>query len=258
MTTLDLTTNLAPRSLGRRLWNVARLHAANPFTILVTPLIVLGIIFLANVVVWWVIFTATTGDTEAVGNASAGLQWSGASMWTFVYMMVVAIQAMNLTFPFALGFGATRRDFSLGTGLTFVALSAFYALIYTGMAALETATHGWGLNGAMFTAAYFGDVTWWVRLFHVFTAFLFFFSIGTVFGAIYVRYRSRGLILFFLVLTLVLIGLAALATVTASWTAVGEFLATVGLTGVYALSLVVSAVAAIAGYLVLQRATPQA
>ena len=258
MTALDLTTDLAPRPLGRRLWNVARLHAANPFTILVTPLIVLGIIFLANLVIWWVIFIATTGDTEAVGNVSTGLQWSGASMWTFVYMMVVAIQAMNLTFPFALGFGSTRRDFSLGTALTFIALSAFYALIYTGMAALETATQGWGLNGAMFTAIYFGDVPSGVRLFHVFTAFLFFFSIGTVFGAIYVRYRARGLILFFLVLTLVLIGLVALATLTANWVAVGEFFATLGLTGTYALSLVVSAVAALAGYLVLQRATPQA
>ena len=257
MTALDLTTDVTPRPLGRRLWNVARLHAANPFTLVVTPLIVLGIIFLANLLIWWVIAVGTAGNTEAVANASSGLQWSGASMWTFVYMMVVAIQAMNLTFPFALGFGSTRRDFSLGTALTFIALSAFFALVYTGMAALETATHGWGLNGSMFTAAYFGDVTWGLRLFHVFTAFVFFFSIGTVFGAIYVRFRARGLILFFAALALVLIGAVALATLTASWSDVGAFFGTLGLTGTYALSLAVSAVAAIAGYFVLQRATPR-
>lgn len=258
MTTLDLTPDVSPRPLRRRLWNVARLHAANPFTILVTPLMVLGIIFLASFVFWWLISLGTAGDAEAVANASRGMQFSGASMWTFVYMMVAAIQAMNLTFPFALGFGSTRRDFSLGTGLAFIALSAFYALVYSAMGALETLTNGWGLNGTMFNAIYVGaDEPWGVRLFNVFAAFLFFFAIGTVFGAIYVRYRARGLALFFVALSLALIGVIALATVTESWPAVGEFFGALGLTGTYALSLAVSAVAGVAGYLVLQRATPR-
>jgi hypothetical protein len=248
----------ASRPLTRRLWNVVRLHLANPFTILGTPLMVLGLIFLINWVIWLLVRTAAPSDPESVADVSTGLQYSGASMWTFVYMMVVAIMAMNLTFSFALGFGATRRDFSLGTAVTFVGLSAGWALLYTGLAMIEKATNGWGLGGAMFNSFYFGvDEPWGVRLFNAFVAFLFFFAIGTVFGAIYVRYRARGLILFFLALALVLIGLVALATVTASWGAFGEFFVTIGWFGGYALSLPLSLVAGVAGHLILRRATPR-
>lgn len=246
------------RSLAHRLWNVVRLHLANPFTIVVTPLLVLALIFVANFVIWLLIRLAGPTDPESVADVSRGLQFSGASMWTFVYMMVVAIMAMNLSFSFALGFGSTRRDFSLGTAVTFVGLSAAWALLYTGLAIVESATNGWGVGGAMFNAFYFGlDEPWGVRLFNAFVAFLFFFSIGTVFGAIYVRYRSRGLILFFVVLALALIGLVALVTLTSSWEAFGEFFASIGWFGGYALSLPLSLVAGVSGHLILRRATPR-
>ena len=258
MTTITPRAAMSARPLTRRLANVVRLHLANPFTILVTPLMVLGIIFLANWVIWLLVRSATPTDPASVADVSQGLQFSGASMWTFVYMMVVAIMAMNLTFSFALGFGSTRRDFSLGTAVTFVGLSAGWALLYTGLAIVERATNGWGLGGAMFNAFYFGlEEPWGVRLFNAFVAFLFFFAIGSVFGAIYVRYRARGLVLFFLALTLVLIGLIALATLTASWGAFGEFFVAIGWFGGYALSLPLSLLAGVAGHLILRRATPR-
>jgi hypothetical protein len=247
------------RPLTRRLANVVRLHLANPFTIFGTPLMVLGLIFVANWVIWALIRWASPNDAESVADVSQGLQYSGASLWTFVYMMVVAIQAMNLSFPFALGFGSTRRDFSLGTAVTFLGLSAGWALLYTGLAMIERATNGWGLGGTMFNSFYFGfDVSWGERLFNTFAAFAFFFFIGSVFGAIYVRYRARGLILFFLVLALALIGMLALITLTSGWGAVGQFFVTVGFAGGYALGLGLGAVAGIASYVVLRRATPRA
>ena len=110
----------------------------------------------------------------------------------------------------------------------------------------------------MFNSFYFGiDEPWGVRLFNAFVAFLFFFAIGSVFGAIYVRFRARGLILFFLALALVLIGLVALVTLTGSWGAFGAFFVAVGWFGGYALSLPVSLVAGVAGHLILRRATPR-
>jgi hypothetical protein len=258
MSAITETSTPTARPLTRRLWNVIRLHSANPFTILGTPLLVMGLIFVINWVIWLLVRINTPNDPESVMDVSIGFQYSGASLWAFVYMMVVAIMAMNLTFSFALGFGSTRRDFSLGTAGAFIALSAFYALLYTGLALLEKATNGWGVGGAMFNSFYFGvDGNWGVRLFNVFAAFLFFFAIGSVFGAIYVRSRARGLILFFAVLSLVLLGLVVLLTLTESWGALGDFFVTVGFFGAYALSLIVSAVAGVAGYLVLQRATPR-
>ena len=258
MTTASLTaTAPTARPLGRRLWNVARLHAANPFTIFWTPLLVVGLIFLANWVIWWVIRTVSNGDEESVANVSQGFQYSGATLWIFVYMMVIAIMAMNLSFSFALGFGSTRRDYVIGSVLTFVGLAVLYSAVFVLMTAIETWTNGWGLGGAMFNAIYFGvDAPWWLRAFHVFALFLFFFALGSAFGAMYVRWKARGLILFFSLLSLLLLGAVALLTASASWGAVGDFFVSVGMTGAYALSLIVSAVAVVAANLILRKATP--
>lgn len=258
MNATTLSIARAPRPLPRRVANVVRLHLANPFTILGTPLIVLGLIFAVNWMIWWIIRTAAPADPQSVADVSAGYQYSGASLWIFVYMMVVAIQAMNLTFSFALGFSSTRRDFLLGTGLTFVGLAALYAAVYALLAAIETWTGGWGVGGAMFTSFYFGiDDPWWLRLFHVFALFLFFLAAGSSFGSIYVRWKARGIILFFSLLSIAILGAVAAITMTGSWPRVGEFFTTTGFTGSYALSLVVSLVAGVAAYLILRRATPR-
>lgn len=259
MSAVTVTAGLPARPLTRRIGNVVRLHLANPFLVVVTPLMVLGVIFLANWVIWALVRWGTPDDPQSVAEVSQGLQYSGTSLWTFVYMMVIAIQAMNLSFPFALGFGSTRRDFSLGTAVTFLGLSAGWALFYVALALIERATSGWGLGGAMFDSFYFGvDVGWGERLFNVFAAFAFFFFIGSVFGAIYVRFRARGLILFFLALALVLIGALALVTVTSAWGTIGDFFTAAGFAGAYALALGVGGVAWIASHLILRRATPRA
>lgn len=258
MTTLTATTSGAARPLGRRLWNVMRLHAANPFTIFGTPLLVLGLIFLANWVIWWIVRTAAPNDPETVEGISRGFQYSGATLWIFVYMMIVAIMAMNASFSFALGFGSTRRDYILGTGITFVALAAGYSLLYILLSAIELWTNGWGFGGAMFNSMFFGlDAPWWLRLFHVFALFVFFFAIGSSFGAMYVRWKARGMAVFFTALSFVLLGALALITLTSSWPVVGEFFVTLGFTGSYALSLVISVVAGISAYLILRKATPR-
>lgn len=259
MTAVPLTAPATrARPLGRRLWNVVRLHAANPFTILWTPLIVLGLIFAANWVIWWIIRTAAPANPESVADVSQGFQYSGATLWIFVYMMVIAIMAMNFSFSFALGFGSTRRDYILGTGLAFVGLAVFFSLVYILLSGIETWTNGWGLGGAMFNSIYFGiDSPWWLRLFHVFALFLFFFASGSAFGAMYVRWKARGLTVFFTALSVLVLGAVALVTTVGGWPAVGEFFVAVGFTGAYALSLVISLIAGVAGYLILRKATPR-
>ncbi|GHF06889.1 ABC transporter permease [Pseudolysinimonas yzui] len=258
MSAVSTPTIPGPRPLARRIGNVVRLHLANPFTIIGTPVIVLGLIFAVNWMIWWIVRTAAPSDPQSVADVADGLQYSGATLWIFVYMMVVAIMAMNLTFSFALGFGSTRRDFLLGSGLTFVGLAAIYAVAYILLAALETWTGGWGVGGTMFNSFYFGvDSPWWLRLFHVFALFLFFLAAGSAFGSMYVRWKARGLIVFFSVVSILIMGAVALVTVSDSWPAVGEFFEVAGFTGSYALSLVLSAIAGAAAYLILRRATPR-
>ena len=152
------TTTLPPiKPLSSRLGSVIKLHFANPWTSIVFPWIILGIIFLANLAIWGLIFMAT--PPEAHGDIASGLQWSGASLFIFVYMMVVAIQSINVTFGFALGYGVTRRDYYLGTSIQLVLLAAMFTAGLTIMSVIEELTGGWGLGGQMFTAAYFGRCT---------------------------------------------------------------------------------------------------
>jgi len=237
-----------------RIASVVKLHLTNPWTTIILPWMIMGFILVANIAIWALIYF--NAPVEDRGDVTEGFGYSGAGTYIFVYMMVVAVQAISVTFPFALGYGVTRRDYYLGTALTFIGLAAMFSIGQTILSVIEEATNGWGVGGRMFTAIYFGD-DWLQRLFIYFTLFLFFFFVGTVAAAIWVRWRANGLIAFFAGLGVLLIGLAALFTLTGTWGAFGNFFATAGFVGSYAWSLVITAIAAIGGFFVLRRATPK-
>lgn len=139
MTTAVLDRPHAPAGAFGRIWSVVKLNFANPWPAIVLPWIIQGVIFLANVAIWLII-DRSVGDAADRADASEGFGWSGASLYIFVYMMVVAVQSMNLTFPFAQGYGVTRRDYYLGASLTFVLLAAMWSVGLTILAVIEQAT----------------------------------------------------------------------------------------------------------------------
>lgn len=251
---MNTLSTAQPASVGRRIVNVVKLNTVNPWTAIVMPWMILGFIFLVNYLIWWIIFAAAGPQNAA--DVSKGLQYSGASGFIFIYMMVVAIQTINLTFPLALGYGVTRRDFWLGTSLTNVLLAAMFSIGLTILSVIETATNGWGLGGRMFTAIWFGE-SWPERLFVIFTLLMFFLFFGSAIATVYVRWKANGVAGFFIALTLVLVGLAALTTFTQNWPAVGNFFVASGALGTVAWSYVITVIAAITGFLFLQRATPK-
>ncbi|WBU38254.1 ABC transporter permease [Homoserinibacter sp. YIM 151385] len=235
---------------GARLWRVAKLTLANPTTVLITPLAILVAILLGYLALWWVV-------AQSVPAATEGFRYSGATLFIFVYMMVVAVQAMNSTFGFALGMGATRRDYFLGSSLAFLILALVFTTIITVLGAVEEATGGWGLGARMFTDFYFSDGPWWERAFITFAYFAFFLFVGTAIAVIYVRWKARGLTVFFLALTAALIAAVALVILTDSWSAIGGWFAAQGFVGAVAWTLPVTAVSGLVGFLLLRRATPR-
>ncbi|PPH11969.1 ABC transporter permease [Rathayibacter sp. AY1C1] len=238
-----------------RLGSIVRLHFANPATILYTPLIITAVILAGNLVVWWLILRGL--DSGERLEAQEGMTYSGASFFLFVYMMVVAVQSVNVTFGLALGYGATRRDFSLGTALTFVALSVFYTGVFVVLGIVERATDGWGFGGSFFRSIYFGGDSVGEQAVAVLCALLFFFFIGAATAAVYVRWRQRGMLLFFGILGALLLAVITLLTLTENWPAVGSFFGSVGYAGGYSLSLIPTAIAGVAGWAILRRATPR-
>jgi hypothetical protein len=257
MTTATSTGQPVAGTPISRITRIVKLNMTNPWTTIVMPWLVLFAIFALSWAIWLIIYL--NADPADRGEISDGTQYSGASWWIFVYMLVVAVQAMNLTFPLALGYGVTRRDFYLGSALTFVLLSAMWAVGLTILSVIEEATNGWGIGGTMFTSLYFGGdgAEWWQRTAIYFLLMLFFFFVGAAVAAMYVRWRMYGLISFFFVLGLLLVGAIALITSTQSWPAVGEFFVVNQALGVAIWSLVPTAVAGIAGFFILRRATPR-
>lgn len=250
---MSTTLTHAPGAF-QRIVNVVKLNLANPWTAIVFPWMILAIIFAANWLIWWIIFSAV-GPADAA-DASEGMQWSGASSFIFIYMMVVAIQTINLTFQLALGYGVTRRDFWLGSALTFTLLAVMYSVGLTILSVIEEATGGWGLGGRMFTTVYFGE-DWAQRLFAFFTLMMFFFFFGAAIAAVYVRWKATGVSFFFIAVGALLIAALAIITFTESWVRVGEFFVSVGLMGGFAWSYVATAVSSVVGFFILRRATPK-
>lgn len=255
MTTLTKIRPAVGGTTLSRVLAVVKLQFTNPWSILVMPWLILAVILLANIGVWWTIIAAAATDADRA-DIREGLQYSGAGTYIFVYMLVVAVQAINSYFPFALGFGVTRRNYYLGVSLTFVLISAMFTVGMSVLGAIEEATGGWGLGGHMFTAIYFGS-NWGERAVIYFTVLMFFFFIGSSVAAIYVKYRATGMIFFWVGIVFALIGIAALITATESWGAVGAWFAANGLVGSYLWTYVLTAIAAISGYLVLRRTTPR-
>lgn len=257
MTTITQSRALLgdPSTGGNRIWSVVRLNWINRWTVLYIPAMILGFIFLINVLIWWIVFLSTSPDELA--SALAGTEYSGASTYIFVYLMVVAIQAVNATFAYALGMSVSRREFFLGTAAALVLLTATWGGILTVLSFLEEWTNGWGFGGHLFTAVYFGSGAVWERFFTFGAGFLFFAFTGILWGTIYLRWRAYGLYVAGAVSAILVIGVLALVGLTDSWVLVGEWFVAAGPTGVVACLLVPTAVNVVIGYLLLTRSTPK-
>jgi hypothetical protein len=254
-TTTILQTDSNPSSGAlQRIARVARLHWVNKGQIVVVPWMIMGFIFAANLAIAGIIRVALSPKDLAEGNS--GFQFSGATTFFFIYMMIVAIMAINKTFPFAQGYSVTRRDFYLGSSLAFLGLAAGYAAALTLLGWIEVATQGWGLHFTLFAPVYFGADPL-QQLYVNFLLFLFFFFVGAATASVYVRWALNGMLVFFGTLVLILLGAVALITFSNGWGGVGAWFVSMGVLGVASWTLVPTAIAAIAGYFLLQGATPR-
>jgi hypothetical protein len=240
-----------PRPLARRVWNVARLHLANPWATIGLPWLIFGAVFALNLAIWSLVTMAAGGRANLDPGA---FSYNGGVTWFLFYFAVIAVQAINLTFHFALGLGVTRRDYFLGTLLHFALLAASFAVVVPLLALVETWTDGWGLGGRFFAPGGIDSWSSWQLGYVIFVAGLGMLLTGWFAGAVWVRWRARGLYAMFGLLALVVLGGAWLATVTTSWGRVGAFLAGQGAIGLVSWSLLAAVVLALASYLVLRRA----
>jgi len=242
-----------PRSRFNEVWRVVRLHAVTPSVFFGIPWIILGGAWLVMIVIG-IIAGAAGADTEKMGE---GMRYSWAVLSPQWYLAVVGVQAIGMTLSFALGFGATRRDFWLGTSLMFGFVSLLNAVAIASLVQLEKATNGWWLNIAMFDSLWYGQNGWLVDFYTTLALQLFVLFIGASVTTVYLRWRMRGMLILAFGAIALALGGVAIATFTESWPAIFEWFGSIGIVGVFTVVLGLAALFAVGGYLVIRRATPR-
>ncbi|WNM25263.1 ABC transporter permease [Demequina capsici] len=237
--------------LARRLSAVLRIHLANPWQTLITPWIIMALIFGVNAGIWGLVAYSAGGADKVEPGA---FQNNGGVTWLYVFMLVVAVQAMHFTFRFALGFSITRRDYYAGTLLYFLLLAVVYTAGLTVLAALERATGGWWLNGGFFAPMMLVDAPIAVVAYYSFAGLLLAFTVGATAAAVWVRWAAAGLYWMFGILAVALVGGLWGVTVAHAWTSVWGYLTDTPLAVLVTWTLPVTALAAMAGHLLLRRA----
>lgn len=241
------------RSRLHEVWRIVRLHAVNPSIFFGVPWLIIGGAWAVTMVLAIIIQGAGAPQDEM----AEGFRYSWAVLSPQWYLVVVGVQAIGLTFSFALGFGATRRDFWIGTSLMFVIVSFVNAIAIATLVQLEKATDGWGIGAHMFDALWYGQQGWLVDAYTTFSMQLLVLFIGASTTTVYMRWRIRGMmILSFSSIALVLATIAAL-TFTESWAGLAGWFESIGVVGVFTVLLIKTLAWAVAGFLVIRRATPR-
>ncbi|WP_308797504.1 hypothetical protein [Agromyces silvae] len=235
------------------LWRIIRLHAVNPSVFFGIPWIILGVAWAVTMVIALII----RGAGGAGADMTEGFGYSWAVLSPQWYLVVVGVQAVAYTFSFALGFGATRRDFWLGTALMFLFVSFEMAVAIATLVQIELATDGWGIGAAMFSSLWYGQEGWLVDFYTTFALQLLVLFIGASATTVYMRWRTRGMLIVALAAVVLVLGLIAIASFTDSWVGVFTWFGSIGVVGVFTIVLGLAAFFAVAGFLVIRRATPR-
>ncbi len=250
---VPVPSGVVPSRSWQRVVRITRLQFVDPWVFVWLPAIITGAALLISIAIAFIVTRIAGVDPEAL---RVGMRNSWAVLAAFWYFITIAIQAMAATFPFALGVGSTRRDFWLGSMLAFGVFSAITALVFAGLRGLEIVTGGWGTSAAMFDALWYVGTPWWVGAWSTFSLALAFLVIGAATTACYMRWRALGVIIAVLAVVGLLVAAVAVITGLAAWGAVVAWFTRIGVFGIFAVVLGVTALAAIGGFLVIRRATP--
>lgn len=223
-----------------RTLNVVRMQLVNKMTYIWVPLLILSGTFLLSMLIFALI---PSGEVKVGGGAQAPL-------W---YFLVIGVQALSLTFPFSQAMSVTRREFHVGTFLTAALTGAILSTIFTVGGFIETWTHGWWVNGYFFRVPWLTDGGWPVTWLVFFAIAMLFFATGYWAAGIYKRWGTFAVTAALLAVGLVLVGIAALITVTESWIPVFTWIGQQGPLGLAAGMLVLMVVMSVGAYGTLRR-----
>lgn len=165
-------------------------------------LLIVGGSFAINLVIAGIIRAQTTEPSQTTGGVASA----------FILAFVFGTQTVWQYMRFAAGMGVTRRDFVAGAALDAVVVALGLGTLLVGLALAERATAGWGLGLGFFLPGAIDGLglgLLWAGLVLVTLASTL---AGLACGALYVRWRSWGLLVPGLFWVLVVAGLTLVGT----------------------------------------------
>ncbi|QDP95204.1 hypothetical protein FOE78_04105 [Microlunatus elymi] len=224
--------------------NVGRMQLVNRYTFLVVPLIIM---FSALAIVILI------GAILVPGSQSF---YTGAGQAPLWYFFASGIQALVLTFPFSQGLSISRRNYFIGTTVTFALLALAFSLLFYLLGLIEKVTDGWGVHGYVFALPWVTSGPWYATILFIWLLTLLIFMIGFFGATLYKRFRMTGLMIASFAATLALIVVAGFFTLTHNWGAFARWAGDQTTLSVSWPAAVAILVMAAASYLALRRATP--
>jgi hypothetical protein len=217
----------------QRLWKVVRINLVRPWTALFLPLVIMSI--LASVIA---ILSAAS-----IAFANDAEVWFSPEIFLIIFLFVVANQTIYHDFPLSLSYGISRRDFYLGSLLTFGLLAVWYAAISIAIATLTSAYFLVNVTGVGL-----------IEFLGLVVAFMGTQVLSASITTIYLRWGKPGMLTFFGLLAITLIALPVLSLSDPNESAPRADSATIELLEGIAILGGFTLLAGIIGYLFIRRA----
>jgi hypothetical protein len=214
-----------------RITSVMAMHARDRGIWFVAPALALGSVF----VIGWLIILARDVLMEGVHDA-----FTPALAAPFIVMLAGGIGSIGGTYSYAVGLGARRREYLVGTLAMAVTVSAGWAIVLGLLSIVEAnVIQSWGIRFHFFHLPFFGDGSplkqfCWVpgpecsrsdpnytrgglpvgQFWVYFVLMLFMSVLGLLLGSIYQRFGRTGMYIFVGIVFLVL---SVFVLVSSAW-----------------------------------------
>lgn len=197
MTTSQISATLPAGQTAHRpagpLMKIVRLHFADPMRLIGVPMSIFASTTAVCVVVMLLLRAFVPGDPAEI---SEGFRYNQAPLWCFGgYFVSVGAMAYARTMPFAMGMGATRRQYWAGTAIALLFESVYIGAAMTVFLAIEKATGHWFTGTHMFDVHVMGNGSYLEIFLMGFGISMLTLFAGTMFASVFVRWNQKGVLL---------------------------------------------------------------
>lgn len=232
------------------LMKVVRLHFADPMRLLGVPMTIFATTTAVCVVIMLLIRSFVPGDPA---EFSEGFRYNQAALWCFGgYFVSVGAMAYARTMPFAMGMGATRRQYWAGTALALLLESAYIGAAMTVFLVIEKATGHWFTGTHMFDVYVMGNGSYRDIFLMGFGISMLTLFVGTMFAAVFLRWNQKGVLL--VVFSIIAVALLLAWLLLTLGVDVVSFFSTDIVARIASLMIVLALASAAGSWLVLRRA----